>query len=101
MTTDFDNYIADQYQYAVDRTFMVWTIQRDLYDAALSLGQTDAQARTKIDTLFTTFAAEWSIYVLTGSPSITTAILTDVTIPWLDTDVSGTSIRTRLANRLG
>ena len=38
MTTDFDNYIADQYQYAVDRTFMVWTIQRDLYDAALSLG---------------------------------------------------------------
>jgi hypothetical protein len=78
----------------------IWHIQRDLFDAAIGLGQTDAQATAKIDALFATFAADWSLYILTGNPAIVTAIQDDATLPWLDTDVSGQSIRARLINRL-
>ena len=78
----------------------VWIIQRDLFKLAKDLGQTNQQAITKVDQLFSTFAAEWAIFVLTGSDSINDAIQNDATIAWLDTDVSGQTIRQRLLNRL-
>lgn len=82
------------------RKFTVFGIQQDLHAAAIALGQTEEQAETKIDLLFSTFAAEWSLYMLTGSPAIITSIQNDATIGWLDTDVAGVSIRQRLINRL-
>lgn len=78
----------------------IWRVQNDLVTLALGLGQSTAEAATKVDALFSTFAAEWAIYVLTGSPAIITAIQDDATIPWLDLDIAGTSIRQRLINRL-
>jgi hypothetical protein len=95
-----EDYLQSFLAAEVQRRLAVYRLQKDLHDAALTLGQTTVQADTKIDTLFSTFAAEWAIYVLTGSPSIITAITDDVTIPWLDTDVGGTTIRQRLINRL-
>lgn len=98
---------ALDYDYLLDLQFSetfrkgnVWKIQNDLAKAAAGLGQTAQQIEIKVDLLFSTFAAEWAIYVLTGSPAIVTAIQNDVTLPWLDTDVSGLTIRQRLINRL-
>lgn len=82
------------------RKTLVFKIQHDIVVAAETLGQTDAQADAKVDTLFSTFASEWSIYILTGATAIITAIQNDASIAWLDTDVAGTSIRQRLINRL-
>jgi len=75
-------------------------VQIDLANYATSLGQTRTQIEDKLDTLFNTFASEWSIYLLVGATGIIDAIQNDVTIPWLDTDISGTTIRQRLINRL-
>lgn len=82
------------------RRTIVHKIQQDLHTLALQLGQTEDQASSKIDTLFATFSGDWSLYILTGSPAIKTSIQNDATIPWLDTDVSGQTIRQRLLNRL-
>ena len=82
------------------RRHLVLQTTKDLYDAAIALGQTDVQAEAKIDDLFATYAAEWSIYILVGNPTIITSIQNDATLPWLDTDVQGLTIRQRLINRL-
>lgn len=86
-----------------DRQDRVWKVTYDMIDAADSLGQTTEQAENKVDQLFSTFAAEWSIYILAGATTIITALENDTTIPWLDTEYptgSGITIRTRLINRL-
>jgi hypothetical protein len=85
------------------RKELVWLMQHDLFNVAIDLGQTDQQAIAKVDDLFSAFAAEWSIYALTGSEAIVAAIENDATLPWLDTEypsASGVTIRTRLINRL-
>lgn len=89
--------LDNAYLFRVDQ---VQEVVRDLYSAARNIGQTDAQAKSKIQDLFNTFAAEWSVYALVGADGIVTGIQNDVTLPWLDTDVAGTSIRQRLINRL-
>lgn len=94
-------FLGDMFQQELNRKLTVWQVQKVLFDVATGLGQTAEQAHTKLDALFTTFAAEWAVYVLTGSSAIITAIQNDATIPWLDTDVGGTTIRQRLINRLG
>lgn len=94
---DFVDWILHE---ELKRKYIVWKVQNDLAKAAAGLGQNPTQIETKIDALFSTFAAEWAIYVLTGSPSIITSIQNDVTLAWLDTDISGTTIRQRLINRL-
>lgn len=82
------------------RRHRVLRIQQDLTNFGEALGQTDAQITTRLDELFLTFADEWWLFERTGSAAIITAISSDVTIGWLDTDVSGTTIRQRLINRL-
>jgi hypothetical protein len=67
---------------------------------AVNEGFPRAGVSSRIETLFSTFAGEWYLFQVAGSDSIATAILTDATIAWLDTDVGGTPLRTRLANRL-
>lgn len=94
------DYLHTLYSAEMERRIVVWKVQHDLAEAAAGLGQTYAQIGDKMDTLFSTFASEWSIYILTGATAIVTAIQNDATIGWLDTDVSGTSIRQRLINRL-
>ena len=83
-----------------DRKRIVYKIQHDLIGLARGLGQTQAQVRTKLEELFTTFSAEWALYILVGSDSLRTAIEADVTLSWLNVGVAGTSIRQRLVNRL-
>lgn len=95
----YDNYI-DLEVADYSRRHLVLKTVKDLFDLAISLGQTETQAEAKIDALFEAYAAEFSIYILVGSPAITTAIQNDATLPWLDTDVAGLSIRQRLINRL-
>jgi hypothetical protein len=90
----------DQEQNERERKITLWRTQRDLYTAAVALGQTDAQAEAKIDALLSTFAGEWSLYILTGSTAIVTAIQNDATLPWLNTQVAGKTIRERLVSRL-
>jgi len=100
-TYDFeDDYIGELRVARREREELVMRTQHDLAAAARGLGQTGGQIRTKVDSLFSTFASEWSIYILVGSTAIIDAIQNDATLPWLDTDVSGTSIRQRLINRL-
>jgi hypothetical protein len=107
----FDQWVGDGFAFNDDalltlysnyqqRIELIWKIQNDLAKLAAGLGQDATQIETKVDLLFSAFAAEWAIYTLTGSPAIVTAITDDITIPWLDTDVSGTTIRQRLLNRL-
>lgn len=95
----YDNYIDLEVADYTRRHLVLKTI-KDLFDAAIQSGQTDVQAEAKIDELFTTYAAEWSIYILAGVPAIITSIQNDATMPWLDTDVAGVTIRQRLINRL-
>ena len=97
---DFEDYVNEFFARELERKRVVFKIQYNLYQLATSLGQTPAQARNKIDELFSTFAAEWSLYVITGSPAINTAVSNDATIAWLDVDVQGTSLRQRILNRL-
>jgi len=95
-----DDYISSIESAATTRRYRVYQVIHDLAKAAASLGQTESQIENKVDALFSTFAAEWSIYILTGATAIIDAIQNDATLPWIDTDVNGTSIRQRLINRL-
>lgn len=95
--TDFE---ADMFEAEHERKRVVYNVQKDLYSLALDLGQTDAQAREKIDGLFAAFASEWALYVLTGSPAINAAIANDAALSWLNLDANGQTIRQRLINRL-
>jgi len=82
------------------RKDLVRNIINDLLTLARTLGQNQTQATTKVEALFLTFAAEWNLYMFAGSTAIITAIQNDATLPWLDTDVAGLTIRQRLVNRL-
>jgi len=82
------------------REDIFFQIQADLTGYGEGLGLNPAQVEAKLDELFTTFAAEWLLYILTGSPSIATAITNDATLPWLDTVVGGQTLRVRLVARL-
>jgi len=82
------------------RETTVQQLQLDLYDAARALGQTHAQALTRINELFNAYPGAWAVYVIAGADGIVTAIQNDATLPWLDALVGGVSIRQRLINRL-
>jgi hypothetical protein len=75
-------------------------IQADLATFAQGLGQTETQTAAKLETLFSTFPSQWTLYLLVGSTAINSAIANDVTIGWLDFDVNGTPLRERILNRL-
>lgn len=72
----------------------------DLHRFGINQGYTTNQINTALENLFETFATSWLLYVLIGSPKITDDIQNDATLGWLDTDVSGTTLRQRLINRL-
>lgn len=76
-------------------------IIRELEMAGQVLGLDDADIQAKLNQLFSAYPGEWAIYFVTGANlAIVPAITNDTTIPWLDTDVSGTTLRQRLVNRL-
>ena len=74
---------------------------RSLEKAGRILELDDAQVQDKLDQLLSAYPGEWSIFFLTGASSaITAAITTDTTLPWLDTNVAGVTLRQRILNRL-
>ena len=91
---------ADAFRRFDARQEVLLQIQSDLIDFGLTEGFADAQVRTALETLFRTFAPEWSLYLLVGADDLATAITADTTIPWLDTLIGGVSLRQRLVNRL-
>lgn len=103
--TDLDitpnSYFTNMLDREHERKLKVWRVQKLVFDAVLVPGS-PGPARRKVDALFSAFSAEWSLYVLTGGDDVVTALLADTTLPpWIDTDVNGTPLRTRIANRLG
>lgn len=86
-----------------ERKALVRRTERDIVDAAAAFGQTPEEGDAKVDELFATFAAEWSIYILTGAPAIIDAIQNDTSLPWLNAEYppgSGVTVRERIVNRL-
>lgn len=83
-----------------DRNVVVRKLVNDLYSAGRTLGLTKAQALGYVNELFNAFPGEWAVYVIVGADGIITSIQNDATLPWLDTDVAGVTIRQRLINRL-
>ena len=83
-----------------DREHVVVKIQHDLASFAVSRGYSQNQTAAALDTLFNTFATEWVLFLLVGSTVIKNAIADDVTIPWLDTNIGGKTLRERLIDRL-
>jgi hypothetical protein len=75
-------------------------IQYDLAAFAISQGYTANQTRSAIEALFRTFVTQWFLYIVCGADDIVTAIQNDATLPWLNTQVGGQTIRQRLINRL-
>jgi hypothetical protein len=85
------------------RKFWARKLFRDLVSFGGEQGYTDNQIDGAIDQLVSTFAAEWSIWILIGHDALITAIQNDATIGWLNTEFpsgSGVTVRTRLVNRL-
>lgn len=82
------------------RRIVVFKVAHDLAVFGKNEGYTQNQTRGAIETLFSTFAAEWSLYILIGSDALSTAIANDVSIAWLDTVVGGKTVRTRIIERL-
>lgn len=72
----------------------------DLIFFGIQQGYTDNQIQTAIEDLFFTFANEWWLYERLGHPALIAAISSDATLPWLDLDAQGITIRQRLINRL-
>lgn len=85
---------------AARREEAVYTAVVDIIEFGIGRGYTDAQVRGALNDLFNTYAAEWSVYVFIGADGIVTALQNDATIPWLNLDASGQTIRQRLINRL-
>lgn len=101
--SDDRDYLAVLRYLQEERQEVVWNVQHDLAIAAANLGQSRSQIESKIDDLFSTFGAEWSVFILAGATSIVDAITNDTTLSWLDVvypQGSGVTIRTRLLNRL-
>ena len=76
------------------------SIVSSLVDFGIGEGYTDTQIRAAVETVFSTFGIEFFLYLQIASGTLSAAIAADVTIPWLDTDVGGTPLRTRLIDRL-
>lgn len=95
-----DDYLRKLERQEEDRKFIIAKIQNDLATYAASLGQTSVEIENKVDALFNTYAIEWVTYRAIGDPTIITSIQNDTTMPWLDTDISGETIRQRLIDRL-
>lgn len=73
---------------------------RDLVQFGLDSGFTANQSRGAVEDLFRTYLASWVLYLFIGAEDIITDITNDATLPWLDFDANGQTIRTRLINRL-
>lgn len=86
--------------YRSGRTEIVDGIVHDLIDFAISEGRTNQQIGDNLELFFLTFDPEMMPYFQVGGDALATAINDDVTIPWLDTDAGGQTIRTRIVNRL-
>ena len=77
------------------------SVIRALEKAGRILELDDDQVQDKLDQLLSAYPGAWSIFFLTGASSaITAAITTDTTLPWLDTNVAGVTLRQRILNRL-
>lgn len=63
-------------------------------------GYTPAQLRNAIADLFALSLEQWCGYVLFAAQDIITTVQNDATLPWLDLDASGQTIRQRLINQL-
>jgi hypothetical protein len=99
----FDDYLSQLIISEERRRRTVFKTQNDLASAGADVGLSETQIETQIDTLFNSFAGEWSLYILTGSSAIVSAISSDTTIGWLNQEYppdSGVTIRERLINRL-
>lgn len=94
---DFYGYLSSQ-EAARKRTLR--KVYVDLVKLARDLGQTPAQTRNKVEGLFRAFTAEVFLFTFLGTSDLADAIAADATLPWLDTDVQGATIRQRLLNRL-
>jgi hypothetical protein len=82
------------------RTKNLYSVSVALTRAAVTAGQTNTQARDKVEQLYRLFATETFLYTLLGTSDLADAIQADVTLPWLDIDVSGKTIRQRLIEKL-
>lgn len=71
----------------------------DLIDFGLGQAYTDNQIKTALEDLLLTFGLEWFLYERVGHPALAAAIAADATLPWLDLDAFGITIRQRLINR--
>lgn len=83
-----------------DRLRSIDNIVTDLADFGIAQSYTNNQIRGALLGLFETFPTEWFLYIFVGSELIKDAITNDATLPWLDLDANGQTIRTRLVNRL-
>jgi hypothetical protein len=83
-----------------DRQEVLDRIVTDLVDFGISQAYTDPQIKGALYTFHETFALDIFLYLQVGNGTLVAAIANDVTIPWLDIDVSGTPLRQRLINRL-
>lgn len=97
---DFSRFHSYHLVAEAQRKELYFQVLEALWKLGKDLGLSDANIFGKLDDLYLAFASEWQLFLLTGSDAIATAIQNDVTLPWLDTDVSGTSIRDRLVAKL-
>lgn len=96
----FDNDVDIELRFSrADREAVTDKAISDLVDFAIGQGYTDNQITTALRDLLQTFGIEWFLYERVGHPALATAIAADATLPWLDLDASGLTIRQRLINR--
>ena len=95
-----EDFLADLSAREDERKRTVLLIQHDLIMFGKAQGYTQNQIRGAVEALFSTYAAEWSLYILMGSGILATAIQNDTSLTWLDLDANGQTIRTRLLNRI-
>jgi hypothetical protein len=84
----------------LERVRVVDDIIVDLVRFGASQGYTANQLRNAIGDLFSLSLEQWCGYVLFAAQDIITTVENDATLPWLDLDASGQTIRQRLINRL-
>lgn len=85
------------------RRNIVHEIIDDLIFAAQDLGAGEGIAQQRLNDLFTSFATDWTNYIIVADDTIITTIQNDATLGWLDTEYppsSGTTIRERIIARL-
>lgn len=84
----------------LNRVRVVDDIIVDLTRFGASQGYTANQLRNAIGNLFSLSLEQWCGYVLFAAQDIITTIENDATLPWLNIDASGQTVRQRLVNRL-